>query len=160
MWIYFINKLLKSQFYTLQFYILTKLFMAVAIAKLDFAIACRDSFVISGIACISLNRLQCSLNSWRISLPSFNDEGGRLSLQTATMLDTMVMICVKFSFKLTDTTGLRTDDKTLWIACLIDSDWASRYGYPNECQTGIKQQILTFFLPWVLPRRLRRSRWS
>jgi hypothetical protein len=32
------------------------------------------------------------------------------------MLDTIVMICVKFSFSVGDGVGLRTPESTLWIA--------------------------------------------
>jgi hypothetical protein len=91
-------------------------FMALATAKLDLAIICLDSFVTSGIACTSLNLFACSLSSRRISLPCCADAGGRLSLQTATMLDTMVMIWVMFSLSVGEGVGARTPDKTLWIA--------------------------------------------
>ena len=53
---------------------------------------------------------------------------GRLSLLTAMMLDTIVMICVRFSFRFGDGVGLRTPESTLWIAYTIDSVCASRYG--------------------------------
>ena len=91
-------------------------FIALAIAKLDFAMTWRDSFVISGSACTSLSLFACSLSSRRISSPCAPDAGGRLSLHTATILDTMVMICVRFSFRFGDGDGLRTAERTLWIA--------------------------------------------
>lgn len=47
-------------------------------------------------------------------------------MQTATILDTIVMICVKFSFNVGGGVGLRTPDSTLWIAYTMDSVWASR----------------------------------
>ena len=34
----------------------------------------------------------------QISMPYAADEGGRLSLNTATLLDTIMMICVRFSW--------------------------------------------------------------
>ena len=101
-------------------------FMAFAIAKLLLAMTCLDSFVNSGIACTSLSLFACSLSSRRMSFPCWADAGGRLSLQTATILDTMVMICVRFSFRVGEGVGLRTPDSTLWIAYTIDSVWASR----------------------------------
>jgi len=67
-------------------------FIAFAIAKLDFAMTCRDSFVTSGRAWTSLSLFACSLSSRKMSLPCCAVAGGRLSLQTATMLDTIVMI--------------------------------------------------------------------
>jgi hypothetical protein len=88
-------------------------FIALAIAKLDFAITCRLSLVTSGSVCISLSWLACSLSSRRMSLPLRAWLAGRLSWQTATMLDTIVMICVKFSFSVGDGVGLRTPDSTL-----------------------------------------------
>ncbi len=66
--------------------------MAFAIAKLDFAIVCRDSLVTSGNDCTSLNLLAWSSSSRSISLPCSEDTGGRLSLHTATMLETIVVI--------------------------------------------------------------------
>jgi hypothetical protein len=54
-------------------------------------------------------------------LPCCAEAAGTLSLQTATMLDTMVMICVIFSFRVGEGVGLRTPDKTLWMAYTIDS---------------------------------------
>lgn len=62
-------------------------------------------------------------------MPCCADAGGRLPLQTATMLDTIVMICVKFSFSVGAGIGVRTPESTLWIAYTMDSVWASRYGY-------------------------------
>lgn len=91
-------------------------FIAFATAKLDFAITCRDSFVTSGKLCTSLNLFAWSLSSLMISFPCWADTGGRLSLQTATILETMVMICVRFSFNVGDGVGLRTAERTLWIA--------------------------------------------
>lgn len=91
-------------------------FMALAMAKLDLAMICRDSFVTSGNACTSLSLLACSLSSRRVSLPCCEEAGGILSLQTATMLDTMVIICVKFSLSVGEGVGLRTPDKTLCMA--------------------------------------------
>ena len=91
-------------------------FMALATAKLDFAIICRDSFVTSGRLCTSLNLFACSLNSLRISFPSCAEPGGKLSLQTATILDTIVIIWVRFSFKDGGGVGLRTPDRTLCMA--------------------------------------------
>ena len=91
-------------------------FIAFATAKLDLAIICLDSFVTSGSACTSLSLFACSPSSRRISLPCAADAGGRLSLHTATMLDTMVMICVMFSFRVGEGVGLRTPESTLWIA--------------------------------------------
>jgi len=44
-------------------------FIAFAIAKLDFAITCRLSFVTSGSECTSLSLFACSPNSRRMSLP-------------------------------------------------------------------------------------------
>lgn len=96
-------------------------FIAFAIAKLDFAITCRESFVTSGSACTSLRRFACSLSSRRMSLPCAAVAGGRLSLHTATIEDTMVMICVRFSLSVGDGVGLRTPDNTLWIAYTMDS---------------------------------------
>ena len=75
-----------------KFYNFISPFMALATAKLDFAMICRDSFVTSGSACTSLSLFACSLSSRRMSLPCAADAGGKLSLQTATMLDTIVMI--------------------------------------------------------------------
>jgi hypothetical protein len=109
-------------------------FIAFAIAKLDFAITCLESFVTSGNACTSLNLFAWSLNSLRISFPCWADAGGRLSLHTATILDTIVMICVRFSFSVGEGVGLRTPDRTLWIAYTIDSVCASRYGYKKHDQ--------------------------
>lgn len=106
-----------------------RLFMALAIAKLDFAMICRDSFVTSGKACTSLSLFAWSLSSRRISLPCFEKATGILSLHTATILDTIVIICVRFSVNEGEGVGLRTADKTLWIAKTIASVWASRYGY-------------------------------
>jgi hypothetical protein len=37
-------------------------------------------------------------------------------LQTATMLETIVMIWVRFSFSVAGGVGLRTPDKTAWMA--------------------------------------------
>lgn len=91
-------------------------FIAFAMAKLDFAMICRDSLVTSGSACTSLSLFACSLSSRRMSSPSFADPGGRLSLHTATMLETMVMIWVRFSLRLGEGVGLRTADRTLWMA--------------------------------------------
>ena len=101
-------------------------FIAFATAKLDLAMICLDSFVTSGIACTSLSLFACSLSSRRISFPCAADAGGRLSLHTATMLDTIVMICVRFSFSVGDGVGARTPERTLWMAYTIDSVCASR----------------------------------
>lgn len=88
-------------------------FIAFATAKLDFAMTCRDSFVTSRKFWTSLSLFACSLSSRKISFPSCADAGGKLSLHTATILDTIVMICVKFSFRAGGGVGLRTPDRTL-----------------------------------------------
>lgn len=88
-------------------------FIAFAIAKLDLAITCRLSLVTSGNACISLSLSACSLNSRKMSAPCRAWLAGRLSWQTATMLDTIVMICVRFSFSVGEGVGLRTPESTL-----------------------------------------------
>ena len=88
-------------------------FIAFAIAKLDLAITCRLSLVTSGSACISLSLSACSLSSRKMSPPCRTWLAGRLSWQTATMLDTIVMICVRFSFSVGDGVGLRTPESTL-----------------------------------------------
>ena len=75
----------------------------------------------------SASRISASLIGYRRTHLSSNVHG-RLSLHTATMLDTIVMICVRFSFRFGDGVGLRTPDSTLWIAYTIDSVCASRYG--------------------------------
>ena len=87
----------------------------------DLAIICRDSFVISGKDWTSLSLLACSTSSFKYSLPCCDDAGGRVSLQTATILDTMVMICVRFSLSVVGGVGLRTAERTLWMAKTIDS---------------------------------------
>lgn len=94
------------------FYSFINPFIAFAIAKLDLAIVCLESFVTSGNACTSLNLYACSSSPFRISFPCFAEAGGRLSLQTATILDTIVMICVRFSLSVAEGVGLRTPDKT------------------------------------------------
>lgn len=67
-------------------------FIAFATAKLDLAMTCRDSFVTSGSVCTSDSFRAWSPSSRSSSAPCFADAGGRLSLQTATILDTIVMI--------------------------------------------------------------------
>jgi hypothetical protein len=52
-----------------RFYSFIRPFIEFAIAKLDFAMICRDSLVTSGKACTSLSLLACSLSSRRTSLP-------------------------------------------------------------------------------------------
>ena len=64
-------------------------FIAFATAKLLFAIPCLLSLVMSACACTSLSRFACSPSSRRISSPCACAPGGRLSLHTATMLDTI-----------------------------------------------------------------------
>lgn len=103
-------------------------FIAFATAKLDFAMICRDSFVTSPRLCTSLSLFAWSLSSRRISWPCCAEAGGSDSLQTATMLDTIVIICVRFSFSDGAGVGLRTPERTLWIAYTIASDCASKYG--------------------------------
>lgn len=88
-------------------------FIAFAMAKLDLAMIWRLSLVTSGSACTSLSFWACSLSSRSVSLPCTADAGGRLSLHTATMLETIVMICVKFSLSVGDGVGLRTPESTL-----------------------------------------------
>ena len=82
--------------------------MIFAMAKINFA-TCLDSFIIvsGGPACSSLNLFALSLSCFRYSLPSCTELGGRLSLQTATMLATIVMICVMFSPTVDEGVGLR-----------------------------------------------------
>jgi len=87
--------------------------MILAIAKLDFAITCLLSFVTSGKFCTSLSLFACSLNCLKNSLPCTALAGGKLSLQTATMLATIVIICVMFSDNVGGGVGLRTPDNTL-----------------------------------------------
>ncbi len=101
-------------------------FIAFAMAKLDFAIICRDSFVTSGSACTSLSLFACSLSSCKISTPCSAESGGKLSLETATMLETIVMIWVRFSFKAGDGVGLLTAPRTVCMAKTMDSVWASK----------------------------------
>ena len=101
-------------------------FIAFATAKLDLAMICLDSFVTSGSACTSWSFLACSESCSKISAPCREVAGGRLPLQTATMLDTIVMICVRFSFRVGAGIGVRTPESTLWMAYTIDSVWASR----------------------------------
>jgi hypothetical protein len=98
------------------YYNFCNIFIAFAIAKLDLAITCRLSLVTSGSACISLSLFAFSLSSRRMSPPCSAWLAGILSWHTATMLDTIVMICVKFSFSVGDGVGLRTPESTLWIA--------------------------------------------
>lgn len=100
-------------------------FIAFATAKLDFAMTCRASFVTSP-ACTSLSFVACSLSSRRMSVPCAALAAGRLSLHTATIDDTIVMICVRFSFSVGEGVGLRTPESTLWIAYTIASVCASR----------------------------------
>ena len=68
--------------------------MMLAIAKIDFA-ACLDSFMIvsGGPTWSSLSLFALSLSCFKCSLPCCRELKGRLSLQTATMLTTIVMIC-------------------------------------------------------------------
>lgn len=113
-------------------------FMALAIEKLDLAIICRDSLVTSGSATISLSLFAWSPNSRKISFPCCTFAAGRLSLHTATILDTIVMICVKFSLSDGDGVGLLTPESTLWIAYTMDSVWASRYGWKKQ-NVGLTQ---------------------
>lgn len=99
-----------------KFHNLISPFIPLAIAKLDFAIICLDSLVTSGRAWTSLSLLACSPSSRSVSFPCLADAGGRLSLHTATMLDTIVIICVRFSFNVGEGVGLRTPDRTLCMA--------------------------------------------
>jgi hypothetical protein len=107
--------------------IFPRLFIMLAIAKIDFA-TCLDSFIIvsGGPAWSSLNLFALSLSCFRCSLPCCTELGGRLSLQTATMLATIVMICVMFSPRVAGGVGLRIPLTTFWIAPMMASDWASR----------------------------------
>jgi hypothetical protein len=81
-----------------------------------FATATLDSFVTSGIASTSLSLFAYSTSSLKISLPCWAEADGRLLLQTATMLDTVVIICVRFSLGDGVGVGARTLDRTLWMA--------------------------------------------
>ena len=81
-------------------------------AKLDCAIIPRASLVMDGIACTSLSLLQCSLNCSRILWPLGETDAGRLPLQRATMLETVVMIWVRFSVNSGDGVGDRTPART------------------------------------------------
>lgn len=93
-----------------------KPFIALAMAKLDFAMTCLDSFVASRMFCTSLRLFACSLSSCSICSPLPEEPEGKLSLQTATILETIVMICVKSSFRDGDWVALRTPDNTFCIA--------------------------------------------
>ena len=64
-----------------------------------------------------------------MSSPWATSVDGKLSLQTATMLETIVIICVKFSLSDGDGVGVLTAESTLWMAYTMASVCASRYGY-------------------------------
>ena len=71
---------------------------------------------VSRMAWTSLSLFAWSLSSRRISFPCCADAGERLSWQTATMLDTILMICVRFSLTVGEGVGERKPDSTLWMA--------------------------------------------
>lgn len=71
-----------------------------AIEKLDAASDCLTCFVNTAApaCCSSLNLSQLSVKSPRIWSPSSRAGGVKASREMATIEDTIVMICVKFSF--------------------------------------------------------------
>ncbi len=92
-------------------------FIAFAIAKLDLAIVCLDSLVSSVRDCTSLSFSAWWLSSANSSCPCWAVIAGMLSLHTATMLDTIVIIWVMFSCKAEiEGVGFRTPESTLWMA--------------------------------------------
>ena len=72
------------------------------------------------------------MSSRNVLFPWYEEPSEILSLHTATMLDTIAMICVKFSFNVGGGVGLRTPDRTLCMAQMIDSVCASRKSYNSQ----------------------------
>jgi hypothetical protein len=73
-------------------------FIAFATAKLNLAI----------ISIVTSDIVWTPLSPREVSFPCCTDAGGGLSLQTATMLDTIMMICARFSLSVGEGVGART----------------------------------------------------
>ena len=90
-------------------------FIVFAIAKLDLATTCCDFFVTSGSAYMPWSFLACSEGCSKILAPCCVEVAGILPLHMATMLDTIVMICIRFSFSINAGIGVCTPETMLWI---------------------------------------------